>query len=267
MLVKNPEAGTWLAEVRGVRGLAALPNVSLPTSGAALPGPVDFEVRRLRYELAPVSDIQGHAAQEQIERALKNRMMDTFADNTFRPDAEVTREDFARSLYFNTPLRQTVGSPRRFTDVSPELSAIAEAVTAKGSTLRDYDFKPDGMMSAVASIFNPAGRVTRLDTAVALVRALGLDAEARAHGAMPVTAVYNGIRVPLTDNNEIPAALRGYVQLAVDRGMLQVFFTLDQGPLELTPTLKARVLPGQSVTRAYLAYALDAYRQRFAAGN
>ena len=41
VVVKNPIPGTWRLEVRGVRGLAALPEVSLPTSGAALPGPVD----------------------------------------------------------------------------------------------------------------------------------------------------------------------------------------------------------------------------------
>src|SRR5262249_44919507 len=40
VVVNNPAPGQWLLEVRGVRGLTALPNVSLPTSGAAAPGPV-----------------------------------------------------------------------------------------------------------------------------------------------------------------------------------------------------------------------------------
>ncbi|HEX8851880.1 MAG TPA: S8 family serine peptidase, partial [Pyrinomonadaceae bacterium] len=56
--VKNPEPGEWLLEVRGVRGLAALPNVSLPTSGAALPGPVDIKLSQKLFTLAPIADIQ-----------------------------------------------------------------------------------------------------------------------------------------------------------------------------------------------------------------
>ena len=82
-----------------------------------------------------------------------------------------------------------------------------------------------------------------------------------------MTVTYNGQTLVLTDNAQIPSALRGYVQFALDRGILQAYFSLEQGPLELVPTLKARVKPTDPVTRAWLAYALDHYRQRFVAGN
>ncbi|MGB8508518.1 MAG: S8 family serine peptidase [Pyrinomonadaceae bacterium] len=267
VLVKNPSAGQWLVEVRGVRGLAAAPNVSLPTSGAAAPGPVEMTITQKQFNLAPVSDIQGHAAQGQIETVLKNRMMDTFADGTFRPDLNVTRGDFAEMLYFNTPLRQSLGSAQRFSDVSGNLAAIAEAVTAGGSTLRDWNFAPAGMMSAAGTTFNPGGTVRRVDLAVALVRALGFDAEAKAKAGAPVTVVYNGMTMTLSDNADIPASLRGYVQLALDRGLLQATFTLNQGPFEFQPTLKAYVKANDPTTRAFMAYALDNYRQHFVAGN
>ena len=272
ILVKNPAAGDWYVEVRGVRGLAAAPNVSLPTSGAAAPGPVDITIRQQLFTLTPVSDIQGHTAQGQIETVLKNRMMDTFADNTFRPDSNITREDFARILFLNTPLRQSLGSSAKFTDVSGDLGAIAEAVTSKGSTLRDYYTAnmaqaPAGMMSATGTTFDPAGTVSRLDVAVALVRALGFDAEAKAKAGTPVTVNYSGQTLTLSDNADIPPAMRGYVQYALDRGILQAYFTLEQGQFELQPTLKARVKPLDSMTRAFMAYALDNYRQHFVAGN
>src|SRR5207237_4506441 len=45
---------------------------------------------------------------------------------------------------------------------------ISQAVTASGSTLRDWNFAPAGMMSASGSLFNPSGTVSRLDMAVAL---------------------------------------------------------------------------------------------------
>ncbi len=118
VVVKNPVAGNWVVEARGVRGLATAPNASLPTSGLALPGPVDITITQQQFTLAPIADIQGHAAQAQIESALKNRMMDIFPDGTFRPDANVTRADLAIHLYLNTAMRQSLGANPRFTDVT-----------------------------------------------------------------------------------------------------------------------------------------------------
>lgn len=267
VVVKNPKAGQWLLEVRGIRGLAALPNVSLPTSGAALPGPVDGTITQLQYTLAPVADIQGHPAQAKIENALKNRQMDTLADGLFYPDANVRRKDFARLLALNTPIRQTLGATPRFTDVTGDVAAIAESITVNGSTLRDYNFTPQGLMSANGSTFNPTADVTRLDVAVALVRALGLDVEAKAKAGTMVTVNYNGQTIVLSDNTDIPLALRGYVQLALDRNILQANFTLEQGPFDFQPTLKARVKPNDTMTRAFMAYALDSFRTRFVVGN
>jgi serine protease AprX len=267
VVVKNPVAGQWLLEVRGVRGLAAAPEVSLPTSGAAAPGPVEVKITQQLFTLEPIGDIQGHPAQAQIETVLKNRQMDTFADGGFHPNDSVTREDFARLLYLNTPLRQFPSASPKYTDVSAELAPIAEAVTANGSTLRDWSFQPAGMVAAYGSTFNPTANVTRLETAVALVRALGLDAEAKAGAGRVVTANYNGQAIALADSAEVPSAMRGYVQLALDKGLLQAFFSLEQGPFDFQPTLKARVKANDPTTRAFMAYALDNFRQRFVAGN
>ncbi len=265
VVVKNPAAGAWVAEVRGLRGLAAVA-VASPV-GIAIPERVDGRIKRAVVTIEEPADIQGHAAEQQIRGALSNRMMDTFSDNTFQPDALVTRADFARLLALNTPLRQSLGATPKFGDLSGDLAAIAEAVTAKGSTLRDWNFTPDGMVSAGGSTFNPAGIASRLDLAVALVRALGLDAEAKALAGSNVTVTFNGQTLILTDNADIPAALRGYVQIALNKQLLQAFFTLEQGPFDFQPTLKARVRPNDPSTRAFMAFALDNFRQRFVAGN
>jgi serine protease AprX len=217
-------------------------------------------------------DIQGNPAQAQIESVLKNRMMDTFSDGTFRPDSNVTRDDLAQLLYLNTPLRQSLGAAPKFFDVSGNSAAIAEAVTAKGSTLRDWytgesSSAPAGLMIATGSTFNPAVVTTRLDLAVALVRALGFDADAKSKAGSVVTATYSGQTLALDDNASIPLTLRGYVQDALDRGILQATFTLTQGPFDLQPTLHAAVKPNDPNTRAFMAYALDHYRQHFVAGN
>src|SRR5258708_38635538 len=112
-------------------------------------------------------------------------MMDTFVDGLFRPDTNVTRKDFAKLLLLNTPVRQSLALTPRFTDVGTELEPLAEALTSSGSNLRDWDFSPDGMMSANATTFNPTAATRRVEIAVALVRALGLDNGARVKSATP----------------------------------------------------------------------------------
>ena len=57
------------------------------------------------------------------------------------------------------------------------------------------------------------------------------------------------------------------MQIALDKGLLQAFYSLEQGPFDFQPTLKARVKPNDATTRAFMAYALDNFRQRFVAGN
>jgi len=272
IVVKNPAPGAWFVEVRGVRGLAAAPNFSLPTSGVAAPGPVELTITQQLFTLAPIGDIEGHPAQAEIESVLKNRMMDTFADGLFHPDDKLTRDDLAHLLYLNTPLRQSLGSTPKFGDVFGNSAAIAEAVTANGSTLRDWytaenSAAPAGLMSASGSAFNPDGMTSRLDLAVALVRALGNDAEAKAKAGLPVTVTYSGQTIIVDDNATIPAAQRGYVQLALDKGILQAQFSLTQGPFDPAPVLHAAVNVTSANSRAATAFALDHFRQHFVAGN
>jgi serine protease AprX len=266
IVVRDPAPGQWRLEVRGARGLAAAPGVSLPTSGASLPGPVDGSIKQQKFTLATIFDIQGHTLQEQIENALKNRRLDTFNDGTFRPEANVTREDFARTLLLNTPVRQTVTAGPKFTDVSGDLGALAEALTTSGSTLRDWNFAPAGLMSAASgTTFNPTGQISRLDLAVAFVRALGLDAEAKAKAGTNVTS--GG--VTLSDNAQIPSALRGYAQLAIDKGFLEVYpAEIKQiAPGQFVALPGPRVEPLNALKRAALAAKVNAFAARFAAGN
>ena len=265
VIVKNPLPGEWVLEVRGARGLNAVPGVSLPTSGAAAPGPVDGIILQKLYTLAPVADIQDHAQQALFETLLKNRRMDTLADGLFHAEAAVTREDFARTLGLNAPVRQTAAASHKFTDVSGSLAALADALTANGSTLRDYNFAPAGLMAASGTNFNPSGTISRLDLAVAFVRALGLDTEAKAKAGTNVTS--GGIT--LSDNAQIPAALRGYVQFAIDKGFLEVYpaEVKQIGPGQFVALPGPRVEPANGLTRAALAAKVSTFAERFAAGN
>jgi serine protease AprX len=263
VVVQNPIAGIWSVEVRGARGLAAVP-VSAPTQ-LALPGPVDGTVTQIKYILPNISDIQGHAQQAEIEAAIKSRLIDTLADGSFQPNSIVNRADFARSLVSNASLRQSLGAAPKFGDVSGDLARIAEAVTANGSTNRDYNFVPKGLLSFSGSTFNPTGNISRLDLAVAFVRALGHDEAARAKAN---TNVMIGGKV-ISDNAQIPGALRGYVQLAIDKGLLETYEAqvIQTAPGQFTVLPGPRVEPNNTVTRAALAAKLNKFRALFTIGG
>ena len=263
-VVQNPVPGTWRLEVKGATSLSAVPQAASPTQLAS-PGPVDGNISQTRYILPTIGDIQGHPLQSQIEDALRSRLIDTFADGTFRPDQTVTREDLARTLTLDTPIRQTLGATAKFSDVSGDLERIAEGITAKGSQLRDYDFTPTGMMSYSGNLFNPTGSVNRLDLAVALVKATGHDAEARALAGSNVS--YQG--AVLSDNAQIPSGLRGYVQVAINTGLLEAFpaqvIQIAPGQFQVVPG--PRFEPATTISRATLASKLNTFRRLYTTGG
>jgi serine protease AprX len=265
VIVQNPQPGTWRLEIRGARGLAAAPGASTPNSGAALPGPVRGTISQIKFILPVIGDIQGHPQQSAIEFALKNRVVDIYSDGSFRPDSIVNREDFARSLILNTPVRQSVFATPKFTDAAGDLLLIAESLTANGSTMRDFNFVPKGLLSSSGTTFNPLNNISRLDLAVAFVRALGRDDEARALANTNVTI--NG--QVISDNAQIPGALRGYVQLAINKGLLETFAAqvIQTGPGQFTVLPGPRVEPNNTVTRAALAAKLNQFRQLFTTGG
>ena len=262
-VVNDPMPGTWYVEARGTRGTSAAP-VTSPQQ-LAPPGPMDGEVTQVRYILPNIADIASHPSRSVIESAIRQRLIDTLADGTFRPDTAVTREGFVQSLYVNTPLRQSLGATAKFGDVSGDLARFTEAATSKGATIREFDYTSTALMGSGGSSFNPSGTVSRLDIAVALVKALGRDAEAR--GLAGTTIMFNG--TPITDNVQIPSGLRGYVQIALSSGMLTAFPSevRQTGPGQFVVVPGPRFEPASTVTRANLAESLIKYRQLFTTGG
>ena len=89
------------------------------------------------------------------------------------------------------------------------------------------------------------------------MQSLGLqDTAVNFNGTLSVT--YNGKQLPIEDVGSIPASLRGYVQSALDNGILNARYTVTQGATDLQPTLHAYFDPTSLVTRG--AYAVTAGR-------
>ncbi|HYG80997.1 MAG TPA: S-layer homology domain-containing protein, partial [Pyrinomonadaceae bacterium] len=115
----------------------------------------------------------------------------------------------------------------RFTDVTDRetMLGVESAQNAPGGPLF-----PD---ASPGSKFRPDDYATRLAAAVALVRAAGLQAEAEATSSLPSW---------VKDANTVPASLRGYVAVALDKGLM----TAEDGQFQAQ----------SAITRAQLAHSM-----------
>lgn len=264
VVVDNPALGTWTVELRGLRG-----DPANPTDGLALPETVEGNVR-LAGSPSPfgLEDIAGHPAEGAILSAVGERLVDGFGDGTYRPDDTLTRGMLADFLVMGAATRQFLPftTPQTFSDVTAAEAPLAESVAARGAALRDdFHLFRGNMLATGPGQFSPLASVKRYEVAYSLVQSLGLEAEALSLNGQPVTVEVNGERIPIDDDDQIPAGFEGYVQLALDLRILNAFFSLEQGPFDLFPTLHARFKPLDSVSRG--AYAVAATRFLAAAGG
>ncbi|EGN74973.1 subtilisin-like serine protease [Idiomarina sp. A28L] len=256
-------AGEWTLELRGVGGLSGVALDPLGvTNGYGVPGDLNVRVVQERAgEFSGLNDIASHPARGFIEYAVQNRLVDGRGSN-FDPNRELRRIELADFQVMGGGVRQLAPATERFTDVNGFAALLAEATTARGAALRDRaQFEP-GVVIANSDKFAPNGRVTKAELAYTLVQSLGLGREV-ANFDGEVVAYFDGNAVPVTDAGDIPAGLRGYVQAAIDTGLLSVRFHLQQGVLDLEPTITATFEPKQRVQRADYAVAITRLHKAF----
>ncbi|MFD0739484.1 S8 family serine peptidase [Lysobacter koreensis] len=256
-------AGTWTLKVGGVGSVSGNNlDPAKATNGYGAPGTVDVNVKQLRTDgFDGLGDIHGHAARGFIEFGVSNRLLDGDADGRFHPDRSLTRGELANYLVTGTGVRQfqPLHNASTFADLTAinPVTAFAEAATAAGAAQRDLSHRQDGVMGRLNGAFRPDDVVTRVSLAYSLVQSLGLQNQAAASGST-LTVLSDGKRIAIEDAAAISGPLRGYVQLALDLGLINARFTVTQGPFDLQPVLRAYFDPSQVVTRA--AYAAAASR-------
>ncbi|MDE3244978.1 MAG: S8 family serine peptidase [Acidobacteriota bacterium] len=254
--VASPVAGTWTAEIRGLRE-----NSANPTNGVALPATVNGSIRFKKVGvITGLGDISGHPAEAAIKVCIGERLMDGYSNGTFKPDQQLSRAEMANYLTMGSAVRQSLplNGGSTFSDVSAITRPFAEAVAARGASLRDLSYLQQGVMRTSGSTFNPNGSVNRLDIAYSLVQSLGLESNAKAGAGASLTVQYGSQRLAIDDTADVPSDLRGYAQLALDLNILNATFYLTQGPFDLQPTIHAKLEPGKKITRG--AYAVFASR-------
>lgn len=259
VVVSNPTPGTWTAEVK-----ALTPKGNEAGNFLTFPDRV-HETETLTFVTPPaINDIQGHAAQGAIETALVNGFLGLCSKNSFCPNKDIRRAEFAKGFTQFGTLRQflPLGGASTFGDVSTAERPFVEAVAARGAAMRDPEFRYAGVMEGSGTVFDPNGKIVRAELAKMLVRGVGGEQVARNHTG-DVTYLYNGDAYVIADQDQIPTALRGYVHTAINSNMLNVYAAIEQGPYDLQPTLKFYFKPGSTVSRADAAVAISRYYGRF----
>jgi serine protease AprX len=162
----------------------------------------------------------------QVERSLIANLM-LPEGRKFRPNASVSRFELAEALIRSGLVPQYMASVAMFTDVRDSYSRNAvESTQACSCGPLFYDASP-------GRNFYPYNGATKLAAAIAFVKAAGLDSQA-ASAWLPLT---------VSDASSIPAAWRGYVAVALQRG----FVSLDGNAFN----------PSRSLTRIELATSLN----------
>lgn len=253
--VNSPLAGEWKAEIRGLKGNELNP------VGIGLPELVKGTLSFSKVSgFTGLSDIAGHPAADAIKNAVNERLLDGYSDGTFKPDQFLLRKDLAKYLVMGTGVRQAKASVALGEISSADLPFV-HAVLAKGASIRNHSQTENGVMLLKSDgTFGSDSGVTRAELAYSLVQALGLQAQAQAFSG-DVTTQYKDSRILVKDAANIPAHLKGYVQLALDLNILNAAFSVKQGPYDLQPTVEAVFSPVKNVTRGDFAVAVARYYQ------
>jgi len=219
VVLRNPTAQMFRAAIQHTAGIGTPQNVN----GAV-------EVTQVAYPA--MADLNGLPAdtRAQVQQSILNNVM-LPRGHTFGANVKVLRSDLAATLVRAGAAPQYLASHPMFIDVNDIVTRnVVESVQSIPTGALFYDAAPGGR-------FNPNDNATKLVTAVALVKAAGLDGVA-ATATLPPT---------VTDRLSIPSQWRGYVAVALQRG----FLTLDGSQFN----------PNRAVIRLELAKAVNILMQ------
>ncbi|MCC5452027.1 S8 family serine peptidase [Rheinheimera sp. UJ51] len=256
--------GTWKLSVYGLTSLSGVnPDPLGLTNG---PGAPEFVNGNITFLLSDgytgLNDMQGHPAENAVQYAVNERLMDSFNTKVFKPDHSLKRGDLAQYLVMGASVRQYrahLNEPAIVTadTISASVKPFADAVLATGGALKDRVQQQSPVLPLQNGKFNAGAAVTRDVLAYSMVQALGLQQQAAAFSG-EITVDYRGQRVPVLDTQDIAVAMRGHVQTALDLSLMNVRFAVQQGPFDLEPRLVAYFEPARAVKRGEYAVSAGA---------
>ncbi len=145
------------------------------------------------------SDIAKHWAEASIKQAVYSGIVKGYTDGTFKPNATVTRAEFAVML-MNALKPQGNGADLKFTD-NAKIGTWAQKAVAQAVQAGIIKGNQDGS-------FRPNAEVTRAEMAVMIANALGQPIEANT-------------TTSFADDSDIPAWAKGSVVIVKQAGIVQ----------------------------------------------
>ena len=190
-----PTPGTWRMSVRNTLGGLATSQQFYGT----------LEIGRATYARLNDVDSLTPTVRDEVYQSLRSFSMWPIGSK-FRADFAVSRADLATALVLSARVPQYLPGQPTYQDVRDASTRLfVESVQASPTGALFIDVIRDGQ-------FRPGENVTRLAAAVALVRAADLRSEAEAKAGTPLAFL---------DASGIPNELKGYVSVAVSKGLLQ----------------------------------------------
>jgi serine protease AprX len=205
-----------------------------------------------------LDDVVGHSQQLTIENAVLKRLMDGRPSGNFAPDAMLKRQELAKALVMGAAVRQHRSLDNEadvnLGGVNAKYRIFAESVAMPGAALKDAKQQFGPVMLVDGSDFRGNAAVSRAELAYSLVQVIGKTQEALNFGdTHQITVNYSGETIVVADQQDIADDMRGYVQVALDEGLLGVRYSVEQGPFALQPTIVAKFNPEDGLTRASYA--------------
>ncbi|XQF89372.1 hypothetical protein ACOBV8_09995 [Pseudoalteromonas espejiana] len=239
---------------RGVSGVDVDP-IGV-TNGYGLPGEINANIKIVKTDgFKGLRDISDHPAKSFIEYAVSEELVDAKRTG-FHPNDYLVRQELADFLMLGGGIRQSnLAKGSQYNDVSNDFSAAINSVTQKGAALRNTQQNQAAVMQSDASLFSPQEPVSRSELAYSLMQSLALENQALSFEG-DVTVVYGEQRITLKDQEAIPNELKGYVQLALDLGVMNAYYNISQNAYDLEPTVSASFNGDKLITRADYAVAI-----------
>jgi len=176
------------------------------------------------------SDVKGHWAESRIAQWTELGWVRGYADGTFRPDASITRAEFAALA--NRAFGLKGSAPTTFSDVkasswaSKEVSAAVAAGYVSGA--------PDGT-------FRPNEPITRQEAALMIVRLLKLAPDVGAANAF-------------ADAASIPSWSKGAIGAAVESGIISGYSDRTYRPLKTASRSEAIAMLQNAIDKGSITY-------------
>lgn len=159
-------------------------------------------VPSVAYSQSTFTDMQGHWAQPCIEQLVQNDIITGYEDGTFRPNAPVTRAEFATMLGKAFPNAPIVRDPVDFVDIPTDYWA-ADSIQQVYQT---------GFLSGyLGQIFNPLRRILREQVWVGLASGLNYS---------PRRSVNETLSASFTDSATISNYARNAIAAATEKQII-----------------------------------------------